>query len=185
MTPQIATAIGNHTFSTPWTPDQVEAAISALAAHPRVASVERAEDDPWGRPQVRIVATDTARGDLDRVLHLWKALNAMRSTRAEAIAEHEAFERREAQRLAASREEAAYRALSSEQKEAMRREGAARLRELGIEPRSLVRVCNGLARGSYLPDADLEAWATYVREVVRGRNRPMDLGRYVAGCVTA
>lgn len=181
MTP----AIGNHTLATAWTPAEVEAAVAALAAHPRVDSVARADDDAWGRPQVRIVARDTARGDVDGVLPLFTALCSMRRTHAQAVADQEADERRDAARAAVAREEAAYRSLSREGREAMRQEGAARLRELGIEPRALVRVCNGLARGSYLADADLEAWATYEREVVRGRPRPMDLGRYVAGCVTA
>ncbi|UYW31942.1 hypothetical protein [Methylorubrum extorquens] len=184
MTNAIAIALGNLRRNDLLTDAQVEAGIAALAAHPRVDAVERADSDPWGRAQVRIVARDTARGDLDRVIVLVDALNAMHRTRAEALADWEAMDRRDAAQAAVARQEAEYRALTEDEREAMGQDGAARLREAGIHPRTLVKVCNGLARGSHLPDADLEAWSIYVREVVRGRPRPMDLGRYVAGCVT-
>lgn len=182
MTSAIAAALSNYRRNDRLTDTAVEACIAALAGHPRVDAVERADDDPWGRAQVRIVARDTARGDLDRVIVLVDVLHDMRLTRAEQLAIDEKMERTAAAQSTHRRKEAEYRGLTPSEKEDMRDSGLARLRELGISPRRLVRICNTLARGGYLPDEDHDAWATYEREIVRGRPRPMDLARYVAGC---
>ena len=93
MTSAIAAALSNYRRNDRLTDTAVEACIAALAGHPRVDAVERADDDPWGRAQVRIVARDTARGDLDRVIVLVDVLHDMRLTRAEQLAIDEKMER--------------------------------------------------------------------------------------------
>ena len=169
---------------------EVQTALSFMEADARVSSVEYVGRILHGRPAFSIYAVGTGEGTLVGTVSIGRALHALGETPEERAvrrerenAEIDAYLKISEQEHRLERMKAETAAAFNTVKPGEREDNLARLKAAGINPYNLVKVVNGLASGRYMDPADraFEDFDWYCREIVRGRSKPMALGRYLAG----